>query len=75
MDLGPQYNSLSRFTKDTLQGKQNVANLQYFKSEKDIPKSDLEHYSEPGHEEPYTTQDSYGRTLRGTTYVSGKTNY
>jgi ribonuclease G len=38
LDLGPQYNSLSRFTKDTLQGKQNVANLQYFKSEKDIPK-------------------------------------
>lgn len=46
-----------------------------YKSEKDIPKSDLEHYSEPGHEEPYTTQDSYGRTLKGTTYVSGKTNY
>ncbi len=38
LDLGPQFNSLNRFTKDTLQGKQNVANLQYFKSEKDIPK-------------------------------------
>lgn len=38
LDLGPQYNSLNRFTKDTLHGKQNVANLQYFKSEKDIPK-------------------------------------
>ncbi len=38
LDLGPQFNSLSKFTKDTLQNKQNVADLLYFKSEKDIPK-------------------------------------
>lgn len=38
LDLGPQFQSLSKFTKDTLQGKQNVADLLYFKSEKDIPK-------------------------------------
>ncbi len=38
LDLGPQFSSLNKFTKDTLHGKQNVANLQYFKSEKDIPK-------------------------------------
>ena len=31
LDLGPQYNSLSRFVKDTLNGKQNVADLMYFK--------------------------------------------
>jgi len=46
-----------------------------YKSEKDIPKFALQHYSEPGHEEPYTTEDPYGRTLRGTRYVSGKTHY
>ncbi|MES2800769.1 MAG: Rne/Rng family ribonuclease [Bacteroidota bacterium] len=38
LDLGPQYGSLAKFTKETLHGKQNVADLQYFKSEKDIPK-------------------------------------
>ena len=38
LDLGPQFGSLSKFTKDTLHNKQNVADLLYFKSEKDIPK-------------------------------------
>ncbi len=38
LDLGPQFNSLNKFTKDTLHGKQNVADLLYFKTEKDIPK-------------------------------------
>lgn len=38
LDLGPQLNSLNKFTKDTLQNKQNVADLLYFKAEKDIPK-------------------------------------
>lgn len=38
LDLGPQFQSLNKFTKDTLQGKQNVSDLLYFKSEKDIPK-------------------------------------
>lgn len=38
LDLGPQFQSLNKFTKDTMQGKQNVADLLYFKSEKDIPK-------------------------------------
>ena len=38
LDLGPQFNSLNKFTKDTLSGKQSVADLQYFKIEKDIPK-------------------------------------
>ncbi len=38
LDLGPQFNSLNKFTKETLSGKQNVADLMYFKSEKDIQK-------------------------------------
>ncbi len=38
LDLGPQFLSLQKFTKETLHGKQNVADLMYFKSEKDIPK-------------------------------------
>lgn len=38
LDLGPQFNSLNKFTKETLHGKQNVADLQYFKTEKDIDK-------------------------------------
>ena len=38
LDLGPQFSSLNKFTKDTLNGKQNVADLLYFKGEKDIPK-------------------------------------
>lgn len=37
-DLGPQFNSLNKFVKSTLHGKQSVADLQYFKLEKDIPK-------------------------------------
>ncbi len=38
LDLGPQFQSLDKFTRETLHGKQNVADLQYFKSEKDIEK-------------------------------------
>lgn len=38
LDLGPQFQSLDKFTRDTLHGKQNVSDLQYFKSEKDIDK-------------------------------------
>ncbi|MBU2018583.1 MAG: Rne/Rng family ribonuclease [Bacteroidetes bacterium] len=38
LDLGPQFASLNKFTKDTLKGNQNVADLLYFKSEKDIDK-------------------------------------
>ncbi len=38
LDLGPQYNSLNKFSRDTLRGKQNVSDLQYFKTEQDIPK-------------------------------------
>lgn len=38
LDLGPQFNSLNKFTRETLRGKQNVADLLYFKGEKDIPK-------------------------------------
>ncbi len=38
LDLGPQFNSLNKFSRDTLRGKQNVADLQYFKLESDIPK-------------------------------------
>lgn len=38
LDLGPQFNSLNKFSRDTLRGKQNVADLQYFKLEDDIPK-------------------------------------
>ncbi|MGV3630720.1 MAG: Rne/Rng family ribonuclease [Bacteroidota bacterium] len=38
LDLGPQFASLSKFTKDSLQGRQNVADLQYFKFEKEIAK-------------------------------------
>lgn len=38
LDLGPQFSSLNKFTKDTLQKRQNVADLQYFKFEKEIPK-------------------------------------
>jgi ribonuclease G len=38
LDLGPQFSSLNKFTKETLHGKQGVADLLYFKSEKDIPK-------------------------------------
>lgn len=38
LDLGPQYSSLNKFSRDTLRGKQNVSDLQYFKMEQDIPK-------------------------------------
>jgi ribonuclease G len=38
LDLGPQFKSLDKFTQDTLKGKQNVADLLYFKSEQDIKK-------------------------------------
>ena len=38
LDLGPQFNSLNKFSRDTLRGKQTVADLQYFKQETDIPK-------------------------------------
>ena len=39
LDLGPQFNSLNRFSRDSLRGKQNVADLQYFKLDQDIPKN------------------------------------
>lgn len=38
LDLGPHFNSLNKFVKDTLHGKQNVSDLQYFKCEKEIEK-------------------------------------
>jgi ribonuclease G len=38
LDLGPQFSSLNKFTKESLKGKQNVADLLYFKPEKDIDK-------------------------------------
>lgn len=38
LDLGPQFASLSKFAKDSLQGRQNVSDLQYFKFEKEIAK-------------------------------------
>ncbi len=38
LDLGAQFNSLNRFTRETIKGKQNVGDLQYFKLEKEIEK-------------------------------------
>lgn len=38
LDLGPQFNSLNKFSRDTLRKKQTVSDLQYFKTEQDIPK-------------------------------------
>jgi ribonuclease G len=38
-DLGPQFQSLNKFTQDTLNGKQGVSDLLYFKPEKDIDKN------------------------------------
>lgn len=38
LDLGPQFKSLDKFVQNTLRGKQNVADLLYFKSENDIDK-------------------------------------
>ncbi|MFM8242727.1 MAG: Rne/Rng family ribonuclease [Crocinitomicaceae bacterium] len=37
-DLGAQFKSFSKFVKETLNGKQNVPDLQYFKLDKDIEK-------------------------------------
>jgi ribonuclease G len=37
-DLGAQFKSFSRYVKETINGKQNVHDLQYFKLEKDIEK-------------------------------------
>ena len=37
-DLGPQYVSFSKYVKESINGKQNVADLQYFKLEKEISK-------------------------------------
>lgn len=39
LDLGPQFQSLNKFTKNTLNKKQSVPNLVYFKGEKDIDKN------------------------------------
>jgi ribonuclease G len=38
LDVGPQFNSLNKFLKDTLNNKQKVADMLYFQSERDIPK-------------------------------------
>ena len=38
LDLGPQFQSLDKFTQDTLKEKQNVSDLLYFKPEQDIQK-------------------------------------
>tara|TARA_Y100000589_G_scaffold162041_1_gene153972 strand:- start:36813 stop:38360 length:1548 start_codon:yes stop_codon:yes gene_type:complete len=38
LDLGPQFKSLNKFSRDTLRGKQNVSDLQYFKFEDEISK-------------------------------------
>ena len=38
LDLGPQFNSLNKFSRDTLRGKQKNADLLYFKKEGDIAK-------------------------------------
>lgn len=37
-DLGPQYVSFSKYVKDSINGKQNVSDLQYFKLEKELTK-------------------------------------
>ncbi len=39
LDLGPQFNSLNKFTKDSIRNKQSVHDLRYFKLEKEIEKS------------------------------------
>jgi len=39
LDLGQQFNSLNKFTKDTMRNKQSVHDLRYFKLEKEIEKS------------------------------------
>lgn len=38
LDVGPQFNSLNKFLKDTINKKQKVADLLYFQPENDIPK-------------------------------------
>jgi ribonuclease G len=38
LDVGPQFNSLNKFLKETLNKKQKVADLLYFQPENDIPK-------------------------------------
>ena len=38
LDLGPQFSSLQKFTKDVMRGKQNVSSLQYFKLEDELKK-------------------------------------
>jgi len=38
LDLGPQAKSLNKYVESTLNGKQNVSNLMYFKNEPDIKK-------------------------------------
>lgn len=38
LDLGPQYSSLTKFTKNTIKGKQHTSALSSFKLEEDIPK-------------------------------------
>lgn len=38
LDLGPQFRSMDKYCKNTVSGKQNVPDLQYFKCEKDINK-------------------------------------
>lgn len=38
LDVGPQFNSLNKFLKDTINKKQKVADLLYFQPEQDIPK-------------------------------------
>ena len=39
LDLGPQFKSLDKYVQNTLQGKQKVADLLYFKPEADIEKA------------------------------------
>ncbi|MFD1553017.1 ribonuclease E/G [Putridiphycobacter roseus] len=39
LDLGPQFKSLDKYVQNTLQGRQKVADLLYFKPEADIEKS------------------------------------
>ena len=39
LDLGPQFRSMNKFSLETLNGKQTVPDLQYFKSDKDIDKN------------------------------------
>ena len=41
LDLGPQFPSLQKFTKDVMRGKQNVSSLQYFKLEDELKKETL----------------------------------